>query len=159
MSSIILTSFIFTFFISTIYSFPRTIVLPLYYASPNEPNQFEVKSIIDFYSKNEIYTSFKMGTPPLDLEILLDDEDSGFYIMEEKCISGSDYKIKKSESFSSGDGFIYQYMNNELTVLLNNTKDKIFLKQASKDYFYLSLKNRRFGQNLTNIEIENFSFL
>ena len=137
----------------------RIIVLPLYYASPNEPNQFSVNSIIDYYSKNEIYTSIKMGTPPMDLEIILDDEDSGFYIKEGKCFSGSDYQIKKSDSFSSGDGVIYQYINNELTVLLNNSNDKIFLNQAAKEYFYQSLKSRRFSKNLTQFEINNFSFL
>ena len=137
----------------------RVIVLPLQYASPNEPNQFEASSIIDYYSKNEIYTSIKMGTPPSDLEVILDDEDSGFYIKEGKCFSGSEYKIKNSGSFTSGDGFIYQYINNELTVLLNNSYDKIFLDQASKEYFYQSLKNRRFGTNLTRFEIDNFNFL
>ena len=147
------------FIITSEANIPKTIVLPIYNASPNEPNQFEVKSIIDFYSKNDIYTSIKMGTPPLDLVILLDEEDSGFYIKEGKCISGSEYKITKSDSFSSGEGFIYQYMNNELTVLLNNTNDKIFLNQASKEYFYLSLKHRRFEENLTRIEIDNFNFL
>ena len=147
------------FLISLVNISSRIIVFPLYYASPNEPNQFEAKNIIDFYSKNEIYTSIKIGTPAVDLEVILDDEDSGFYIKEGKCYSGSDYKIKNSDSFNSGGGFIYQYINNELTVLLNNTNDKIFLNQASKDYFYLSLKNRRFGTNLTKFEVDNFNFL
>ena len=158
--NITLASFsIFLFIILIINITSRIIVLPLRYASPNEPNQFSVDSIIDYYSKNEIYTSFKMGSPPLDLEVILDDEDSGFYIKEGKCFTGSDYKIKNSDTFSSGDGIIYQYINNELTVLLNNSNDKIFLNQASKEYFYQSLKNRRYEANLTQIEIDNFSFL
>ena len=135
----------------------RVLVLPLHYASPNEPNQFEVNSIIDYYSKNDIYTSIKMGTPPMELEIYLDENDSGFYIKEGEC--KSDYKIKKSETFSSGEGVIYQYVNNELLIIQNNTNDKILLKEASKEYFYSSLNNRRFGNNLTSIEINNFSFL
>ena len=158
--NITLASFsIFLFIILIINITSRIIVLPLRYASPNEPNQFSVDSIIDYYSKNEIYTSFKMGSPPLDLEVILDDEDSSFYIKEGKCFTGSDYKIKNSDTFSSGDGIIYQYINNELTVLLNNSNDKIFLNQASKEYFYQSLKNRRYEANLTQIEIDNFSFL
>ena len=48
------------FIITSEANIPKTIVLPIYNASPNEPNQFEVKSIIDFYSKNDIYTSIKM---------------------------------------------------------------------------------------------------
>ena len=156
----LLSFFIISLFLIAIENISsRIIVFPLYYASPNEPNQFEAKNIIDFYSKNEIYTSIKMGTPPLDLEVILDDEDSGFYIKEGKCFSGSEYKIKNSRSFNSSDGFIYQYINNELTTILNNTNDKIFLNQASKDYFYLSLKNRRFGINLTKFEVDNFNFL
>ena len=137
----------------------RIILLPLYYASPNEPNQFEVDSIINFYSKNEIYTSIKMGSPSFDLEVLLDDKDSGFYIKEGGCVSGSDYKIKNSDTFHSEDGVIYQNINNELTVLLNSTTDKIILNEASKEYFYLSLKNRRYNNNLTKVEVNNFSFL
>ena len=157
--NIFLLIYILVFIINLINLKCRVIVLPLYYASPNEPNQFEVNSIIDFYSKNDIYTSIKMGSPPSDLEILLNDEDTGFYIKDGNCVSGSEYKIKKSDSFNSDDGIIYQYINNELTALLNNTNDKIFLKQASKEYFYLSLKNRRFGVNLTNLEVDNFNFL
>ena len=159
MSNLKILSFFILLILSITNIKSRVIVLPLQYASPNEPNQFEARSIIDYYSKNEIYTSIKMGTPPSDLEVILDDEDSGFYIKEGKCFSGSEYKIKNSGSFTSGDGFIYQYINNELTVLLNNSNDKIFLDQASKEYFYQSLKNRRFGTNLTRFEIDNFNFL
>ena len=157
--NIFLLLYILIFIITLINLNCRVIVLPLYYASSNEPNQFDANSIIDYYSKNNIYTSIKMGSPPLDLEILLNDEDSGFYLKEGNCVSGSEYKIKKSNSFNSGEGIIYQYINNEFIALLNNTNDKIFLKQASKEYFYLSLKNRRFGVNLTNLEVDNFNFL
>ena len=155
----ILSFFILLFILLIISIKSKVIVLPLYYASPNEPNQFEPNAIIDYYSKNEIYTSIKMGTPPLDLEVILDDEDSGFYIKDGKCYTGSDYKIKNSDSFNSDYGFTYQYINNELTVLLNSSNDKIFLNQASKEYFYLSLKNRRYGTNLTKFEVDNFDFL
>jgi hypothetical protein len=152
-------SFFLLIIISIIHSNSRIIVLPIYYSSPNEPNQFEVNSILDYYSKNEIYTSIKMGSPPSDLEILLEDNDSGFYIKDGNCISGSDYRITKSDTFASGEGFVYQYFNNELTVFLNGTNDKITLNQASKEYFYSSLNNRRFGRNLTSIEVNNFTFL
>ena len=100
-------SFFLLIIISIIHSNTRIIVLPIYYSSPNEPNQFEVNSILDYYSKNEIYTSIKMGSPPSDLEILLEDNDSGFYIKDGNCISGSDYRITKSDTFASGkDSFI-----------------------------------------------------
>ena len=155
----ILISLFILFTICLINASSRVIVLPIYYSSSNEPNQFTVDSIIDFYSKNGIYTSIKMGSPPVYLEILLDDEDSGFYIKEGNCVSGSEYKIRQSSTFCSGQGFIYQYINNELTALLNNTNDKILLNQASQEYFYSSLKDRRFGSNLTTIEVSNFSFL
>jgi hypothetical protein len=137
----------------------KVIVLPIYYASPNEPNQFEVDAIINFYSKNDIYTSIKMGSPSVDLEVLLDDQDTGFIIKEGKCIHGSDYKIGRSDTFKSGDGFLYQTINNELTVIRNSTSDKIELNEASTEYFYSSLKSRRFNSNMTKISVDDFSFL
>lgn len=100
-----------------------------------------------------------MGSPPLDLEVLLDDQDTGFIIKEGKCISGSDYKIKKSDSFKSGDGLLYQTINNELTVIRNSTSDKIELNEVTTEYFYSSLKSRRFNTNMTKISVDDFSFL
>ena len=149
---------VFIYIISLINS-SRVIVLPIYYASPNEPNQFEVNAIIDFYSKNDIYTSIKMGSPSVDLEVLLDDQDTGFIIKEGKCVSGSDYKIGRSDTFKSGDGLIYQTINNELTVIRNSTSDTIELNEASTEYFYSSLKKRRFNTNMTKISVDDFSFL
>ena len=151
--------FVVFFYIISFINSSRVIVLPIYYASPNEPNQFEVNAIIDFYSKNDIYTSFKMGSPSMDLEVLLDDQDTGFIIKEGKCISGSDYKIKRSDTFRSGDGLWYQSINNELTVIRNSTSDRIELNEASTEYFYSSLKNRRYNTNMTKISVDDFSFL
>ena len=149
---------VFIYIISLVNS-SRVIVLPIYYASPNEPNQFEVNAIIDFYSKNDIYTSIKMGSPSVDLEVLLDDQDTGFIIKEGKCVHGSDYKIERSDTFKSGDGLLYQTINNELTVIRNSTSDTIELNEASIEYFYSSLKNRRFNTNMTKISVDDFSFL
>ena len=149
---------VFIYIVSLINS-SRVIVLPIYYASPNEPNQFEVDAIINFYSKNNIYTSIKMGSPSADLEVLLDDQDTGFIIKEGRCISGSDYKIGKSDTFKSGNGLLFQTINNELTIIRNSTSDKIELNEASNEYFYSSLKSRRFNKNMAKISVDDFSFL
>ena len=137
----------------------KAIILPLLNSKPNEPNPFDPKLIISYYSKNNIYTYLKMGKPMHDLTVVFDDEDSSFIIKDGFCPSESDYTISESSTFKYDDGLIYQYINNELSVVLNNTKDKIYLNQADKEYFYSSLKNRKKGQNLNRIEIEGFSFL
>ena len=146
-------------YIHNIVSSTKPIVFPLYYNNPNEPTIFEPSSIVTYYARNDIYTSIKVGKPPMDLTILLDDTDCGFVLKDGPCASDSDYTLSESSTVSYNDGLIYQYFNDELRVTLNNTKDKIYLKQAERDYFYLSLKNRRFGQNLTKIEIDGFNFL
>ena len=153
----------FVIFISIFFkihlSSSKAIILPLKYSYPNEPNQFEPNLIVTYYAKNNIYTTLSMGKPPNDLTVVLDDEDSSFTLREGSCPLESDYIISGSSTFKYDEGILYQYINNQLTVALNSTKDKIYLNQADKEYFYLSLKNRRNGKNLNKIEIDDFSFL
>ena len=137
----------------------KAIILPLKNSFPNEPTIFDPNLIITYYSKNHIYTTLSMGKPATDLTIVLDDDDSGFILKEGTCPWESDYSISGSSTFKYDDGVNYQYINNQLAVVLNNTRDNIYLNQADREYFYLSLKNRRSGQNLNKIEIKDFYFL
>ena len=160
MSKIIYTFLIFFFIFSQNYVSPsKAIVFPLRYSNPNEPTQFDPNLIISYYSKNDIYTSLKMGQKKYDLTIVFDDNDSSFIIKDGYCPSESDYTISDSSSFKYDDGLFYQYINNELNVVLNNTRDKIYLNQADKEYFYSSMKDRRFEKNLNKLEVNDFSFL
>ena len=160
MSKIIYTFLIFFFIFSQNYVSPsKAIVFPLRYSNPNEPTQFDPNLIISYYSKNDIYTSLKMGQKKYDLTIVFDDNDSSFIIKDGYCPSESDYTISDSSSFKYDDGLFYQYINNELNVVLNNTRDKIYLNQADKEYFYSSMNDRRFEKNLNKLEVNDFSFL
>ena len=160
MSKIIYTFLILFFIFSQNYVSPsKAIVFPLKYSNPNEPTQFDPNLIISYYSKNDIYTSLKMGQKKFDLTIVFDDNDSSFIIKDGYCPSESDYTISDSSSFKYDDGQFYQYINNELTVILNNTRDKIYLNQADKEYFYSSMNDRRFEKNLNKLEVNDFSFL
>ena len=160
MSKIIYTFLIFFFIFSKNYVSPsKAIVFPLRYSNPNEPTQFDPNLIISYYSKNDIYTSLKMGQKKYDLTIVFDDNDSSFIIKDGYCPSESDYTISDSSSFKYDDGLFYQYINNELNVVLNNTRDKVYLNQANKEYFYSSMNDRRFEKNLNKLEINDFRFL
>ena len=160
MSKIIYTFLIFFFIFSKNYVSPsKAIVFPLRYSNPNEPTQFDPNLIISYYSKNDIYTSLKMGQKKYDLTIVFDDNDSSFIIKDGYCPSESDYTISDSSSFKYDDGLFYQYINNELNVVLNNTRDKVYLNQANKEYFYSSMNDRRFEKNLNKLEVNDFRFL
>ena len=160
MSKLFFVYFLFFFIISKNYiSSGKAIVFPLKYAIPNEPTVFEPSSIVTYYSKNDIYTEIKMGKPLRDLTVLLNDEDSSFIIKDDSCPTESDYSISGSSTFKYDPGFIYQYINSDITVILNNTRDQICLNQADKQYFYSSLKDRRFDKYTTQIQIDDFSFL
>lgn len=160
MSKIIYALFIFFFFSSKNYILStKAIVFPLRYSFPNEPTVFEPNNIISYYSKNDIYTSLKMGKNKQDLTIVFDDNDSSFIIKEGYCPSESDYSLSGSSTAKYDDGILYQYANDALIAILNNTRDKAYLNQADKEYFYLSLKDRRFGKNLNQLEVNDFSFL
>ena len=137
----------------------KALVFPLRYAIPNEPTVFDPSLIVTYYSKNDIYTSIKMGKPLMDLTVVLNEQDSSFIIKDGTCPTESEYSISGSSTFKYDKGFIYQTINNDLSVLLNNTRDQICLNQADKQYFYSSLKERRFDKYTTKINIDNFSFL
>ena len=137
----------------------KAIVFPLKYSHPNEPNQFEPNQIISYYAKNDIYTYLKMGSNKHDLTIVFDDDDSSFILKNGFCPIESDYSIANSETFKYDQGITYIYINNELVPAMNNTRDKIYLNQANKEYFYSSMKDRRFLKNINQIEIKDFSFL
>ena len=149
----------FFIFTKNYISSSKAIILPLRYAIPNEPTIFEPKLIVSYYSKNDIYTLIKMGKPANDLTVVLKEDDSSFVIKEGDCPTESDYSVSGSSTFKYDQGLFYQYINYQLTTVLNNTRDKICLNQADKKYFYSSLKDRRDGKELTKIEIDDFSFL
>ena len=160
MSKLIFVYLLIFFFLSKNYiSTGKAIVFPLRYAIPNEPIVFEPSSIVTYYSKNDIYTEIKMGKPPRDLTVVLNEEDSSFIIKDGTCPTESDYSISGSSSFKYDKGLIYQYLNNDFVVILNNTRDQICLNQADKQYFYSSLKDRRFDKYTTQIQMDDFSFL
>ena len=160
MSKLIFVYLFFFFIISKNYiSSSKAIVLPLSYAVPNEPTIFEPGLIVTYYSRNDIYTVIKMGKPLSDLTVVLDEEDSGFILKNGICPTESDYSITGSSTIKYDKGFIYQYSNSDFLILLNNTRDQICLNQADKQYFYSSLKDRRFEKYMTQIQINDFSFL
>ena len=86
MSKLIFVYLLIFFFLSKNYiSTGKAIVFPLRYAIPNEPTVFEPSSIVTYYSKNDIYTEIKMGKPPSDLTVVLNEEDSSFIIKDGTC--------------------------------------------------------------------------
>ena len=160
MSKFILQIFLFFFICSKNYIFSsKAIVIPIRKSIPNEPTIFEPNLIVSYYSKNDIYASLKLGTPPYDLTVVLNEEDSSFIIKDGPCPIESDYSVSGSSTFKYDQGVFYQYINNDLTVIMNNTRDKLYLNQADKQYFYSSMKDRRFDKYTTKIEIDNFNFL
>ena len=106
-----------------------------------------------------MYTSIKVGNPPLDLSIILDDSDCGFVLKEDSCSFKSDYTLSSSKTLKYNLDLFYQYINNELKLVLNNTRDIIYLNQADIDYFNSSLKEQRNGKHLTKIKVDDFNFL
>ena len=160
MFKIIFSLFIFFFIITKNYILSsKAIVFPLKYSNPNEPTQFDPNLIITYYAKNDIYTYLKMGDNKRDLTVVFDDDDSGFILKEGYCPMESDYSIADSNTFKYDNGITYLYVNNQLISAMNNTSDKIYLNQANEEYFYSSLKDRRFLRNTNLIEINDFSFL
>ena len=145
MFKILFSLFIFFFIITKNYILSsKAIVFPLKYSNPNEPTQFDPNLIITYYAKNDIYTYLKMGDNKRDLTVVFDDDDSGFILKEGYCPMESDYSIADSNTFKYDNGITYLYVNNQLISAMNNTSDKIYLNQANEEYFYSSLKDRRF---------------
>ena len=70
----------------------NSIVLPLHYTNSYEPSLFDPRQIITYYARNDIYTSIKIGNPPKNLGIILDDTDCGFVLKEDHCEYISDYR-------------------------------------------------------------------
>jgi hypothetical protein len=160
MSKLIFVYLLIFFIFSQNYIFSgKAIVFRLKYAIPNEPTVFDPSLIVTYYSKNDIYTELKMGKPLRDLTVVLNEEDSSFILKDGTCPTESDYSISGSSTFKYDKGYIYQYLNNEFTAVLNNTREQICLNQADKQYFYSSLKDRRFDKYITKIQIDDFSFL
>ena len=160
MSKLIFVYLLIFFIFSQNYIFSgKAIVFRLKYAIPNEPTVFDPSLIVTYYSKNDIYTELKMGKPLRDLTVVLNEEDSSFILKDGTCPTESEYSISGSSTFKYDKGYIYQYLNNEFTAVLNNTREQICLNQADKQYFYSSLKDRRFDKYITKIQIDDFSFL
>ena len=160
MSKLIFVYLLIFFIFSQNYIFSgKAIVFRLKYAIPNEPTVFDPSLIVTYYSKNDIYTELKMGKPLRDLTVVLNEEDSSFILKDGTCPTESEYSISGSSTFKYDKGYIYQYLNNEFAAVLNNTREQICLNQADKQYFYSSLKDRRFDKYITKIQIDDFSFL
>ena len=137
----------------------KAIVLPLESGNLKEPNEFSPNSIVTYYSINNIQTSIKIGQPPYELIVFFDDNDSSFFMKEGPCHSENYYSILSSFTFKYDESIIYQNYKNDLNLILNNMRDTIYLNQANKEYFYLSLEDERNENNLNKIEINDFNFL
>jgi len=137
----------------------NSIVLPLYYTNFYEPSLFDPRQIITYYARNDIYTSIKIGNPLKNLGIILDDTDCGFVLKEDQCEYISDYILSGSYTLKYNEELFYQSFNYELKNVLNDTRDKIYLNQVDKEYFNLTLKDKKDGKNSNIIEIDDFNFL
>ena len=132
----------------------KTIIFPFQYSNIKYFVTFEPNLIITLYDKNIFHFLLEIGTPPLNLTLILDDSESSFIIKDDSCLFESDYSISKSSTFKYDEGLKYQYINYELKTILNNTNDKIYLNLIGENYIELNS-----SKILDKIEINNFNFL
>ena len=132
----------------------KAIIFPFQYSSFENFTSVEPNLIITYYDKNIFYFTLEIGTPTLNLTLILDNSESGFILKDGSCLINSDYSISKSSTFKCDEGLDYQYINYELKTVLNNTQDKIYLNQIEEKNIRLYLTKK-----LEKIEINNFKFL
>ena len=141
----------------------NVIILPLYDASIDEPNQFSPDSIYKYYSKSNVCTSIRFGKPGLDLQVILEEQRHGFYINDQGChdnFFSSEYSPEKSSTFYSDGNLNMQYINEEATNVLE-AEETITLFKPLEEYFYSSttLDERTSGKYQKPVSLPHFQFL
>ena len=125
---------IFNLFVSS------EIVIPFYSKLSEIPPELTPRDFMKYLTSNELYTKVKIGTPPQELDFLLDFENYNTYVIKYESVEKRypRFNDNNSSTFEKLGGKVY-FSANEFT-MAENSSDIVSIGETLKNFNYTFLQ-------------------